>query len=343
MVTLTSGERVVANGQHGVTHLASWGHQRRSGGSSVFSKAAIVACVAAMVAGATACTPLRDQALGACSSRAQPGVSRSADADRGHGRHRNHHGTAHRKGHEHTSRTVVGPTCNTVELVSPVDSTYRPDVAGASRADRDIARSLLQDVNRLCESTSAVDLMEDWSAGDTTPTKPTHYFNPDRRGSLGLDAANPRAVLVYRQRIGGVMVTGVPLPSLGSIPRPHTHDPTSAREMLHVYCARDLAEAFTPNRELGVLADTIALRHRVRPLVAHLEDPHLSEIVRRVRGYLGDELPRVDPRTIAPGLGDAVLRATREELRQALMLLSEAQLRRLSTLVRSHTDDATPD
>lgn len=176
--------------------------------------------------------------------------------------------------------------------------------------------------------------MRDWVPGDTTPTKPTHFFNPDRPGSLGLDPANPRAVVIYQHRIGGVMFTGVPLPSLGSIPRAHTHDLTSSREMVHVYCAPDLAEAFTPNRELGVLADTIALRLRVRPLVASLEDRRLTALSRMVRGYVGDELPRVDPRTIAPGPGDAVLRAKREELRQALMLLGEAQLRRLLARVR---------
>ncbi len=294
------------------------------------SKVAIVACVAAMVATATACTSLQGQDRAACSPGSEHGVSGTADAKRGNGRDGSDHG-AH--GHSHHGRVVLGPTCNVVEMVSPVDSTYRPDVSGASRADRATARSLLQDVNRFCESTPAAVVMDDWAPGDTTPTKPTHYFNPDRRGSLGLDPANPRAVLIYRQRIGGVMFTGTPLPSLGSIPRPHTHDPTSHREMLHVYCAANLAEAFTPNRELGVLADTIALRQRVRPLVAELDTRRLAASTRTVRGYLG-ELPRVDPRTIAPGLGDAVLRARREELRQALMLLGEAQLRRLLALVR---------
>jgi hypothetical protein len=189
-------------------------------------------------------------------------------------------------------------------------------------------------VNRFCHSSSAADLMDDWVPGDTTPTKPTHFFNPDRRGSLGLDPANPRAVLIYRQRIGGVMFTGIPLPSLGSIPRAHTHDLASSREMLHVYCAPNLAEAFTPNRELGALADTIALRQRIRPLVAHLQGHRVTALLRTVRGYVGDELPTVDPRAVAPGPGDVVLRANREELRQALMLLTEAQLRRVWAVMR---------
>jgi hypothetical protein len=300
----------------------------------VSSKAAVAACVVAMVASATACTPTRGQDRGACSSGAHPGVSRGADADHRSGHERSHDGAAHEHGRAHRARIMVGPTCNVVEMISPVDSTYRPDVTGASRADRAAARSLLQGVNRFCESTAAADVMNEWVPGDTTPTKPTHYFNPDHRGSLGLDPENPRAVLVYRHRIGGVMFTGIPLPSLGSIPRPHTHDPTSDREMLHVYCAPNLAEAFTPNRELGVMADTIALRQRVRPLVASLEGHRVTALLRTVRGYLDHELPRVDPRTIGPGLGDVVLRAKREELRQALMLLSEAQLRTLSALVR---------
>lgn len=287
------------------------------------SKAAVVACVAALVAGAAACIPEWDQDRAACSSGSQHGVSHPAAA----GQEKAH-------GHAHLGRVGVGPTCNVVETVTPLHSTYRPDVGGASRADRATARSLLRQVNRFCARTSAQEVMRDWVPGDTTPTKPTHFFNPDGPGSLGLDPANPHAVLIYRQRIGGVMFTGVPLPSLGSIPRPHTHDLTSSREMLHVYCGPDLAEAFTPNRELGVLADTIALRQKVRPLVSHLEEHRLTAVLRRVRGYVGPELPRVDPRTIAPGPGDAVLRAKRDELRQALMLLSEAQLRRLLAPVR---------
>ena len=304
------------------------------------SKAALVACVAVgVVSGSTACTSGKEQDRAAGSQAA--GESRAGDAGRASGQPHGtdqeqgtHHGHGSGKEHGHRSRIVVGPTCNVLETVSPEDSTYRPRVARAPRQDRARARSLLADVNEFCTSTSPSELMAEWVPGTTTPTKPTHYFNPDRRGSLGLDPANPRAVLVYRQRIGGVMFTGVPLPSLGSIPRPHTHDPTGGREMLHVYCTSNLADAFTPDRELGVLADTIVLRQKVRPLVADLHEPWLTAALRVAREHVGDELPRVDPRTIAPGLGDAALRAKREELRQALMLVSEAQLRRLLAMVR---------
>ncbi len=230
---------------------------------------------------------------------------------------------------------MVGPTCNVVEMVGPVDSTYRPDVAGASPADRARARALLAGVNEFCRNNSAAELMEEWVPGEDNPTQPTHFFNPDVRGSLGLDPSEPRAVLIYREQIGGVMFTGVPLPSLGSIPRAHSHDMSRPREMVHVYCTTNLAEAFTPNRELGVLADTIALRQTIRPRVAELMEPRLTAVLKTVRGYVGNELPRVDPATVpASGVGDPVLRAKREEVRLSLMLLTEPQLRHTLSLTR---------
>lgn len=222
----------------------------------------------------------------------------------------------------------VGPTCNVVEHVGPVDSTYRPDVAGASRGDRRRAQTLLAGVNAFCRTTSVAELANQWVPGTKSPSSPTHFFNPHQRRSLGLDPANPRAALVYGGRIGGVMLTGTPLPALGSVPRAHTHDPSGPREMLHVYCTTDLADAFTPSRDLGVMADTIALRQRIRPLVAGLQEPQVGEVLAAVRAHADGAVPPTDPRTLTtPAPGDPVLLAAREEIRQSLMFLSEQRLR----------------
>ena len=70
----------------------------------------------------------------------------------------------------------------------------------------------------------------------------------------------------------------MPLPFLGSIPRAHSHDMSRPREMVHVYCTTDLAEAFTPNRPLGVMADVIALRGEVRPLVSELVEREIPVV-----------------------------------------------------------------
>ncbi len=288
-------------------------------------RAVIVAtAVGAVVAGSVACTSQVGQDRVACKSDAR---AQAGGGARTHGRADEH--TGHARGH-----VMVGPTCNLVEMVGPEDSTYRPDVAGATRADRARAEKLLRGVNEFCRTQSAPELMAQWVPGDTNPARPTHFFNPDTRGSLGLDPSSPRAVLIYEQRIGGVMFTGVPLPRLGSIPRAHTHDMSHPREMVHVYCTTNLTEAFTPDRQLGVMADVIALRRKARPLVSQLAQPQLGEILSLAREYAGEELPRVDPRAMTPpGLADAVLWAKREELRQSLMLLSEPQLRRILWLL----------
>jgi hypothetical protein len=105
--------------------------------------------------------------------------------------------------------------------------------------------------------------------------------------------------------------------------------------MLHVYCATNLAEAFTPNRRLGVLADSMALRQKVRPKVAHVVEPQLTVILNHVRDDLGDQLPRVEPRTMAtPELGDPILRAKRDEIRQSLLFLAEPQLRQVLSMIK---------
>lgn len=282
------------------------------------------------LAGSLALATYVDRGVGGCPAGSEPARARIA--------HEGHKGdaTEHRgHGHGNAEHLVVGPTCNLSEVVAPPSSTYRPDVRGASRADRARARRLLRGVNGFCRSHSASELMAGWVPGNGDETPATHFFNPDRRGSLGLDPSNPRAALVHGHEIGGVMFAGAPLPSLGSIPRTHTHDASRPREMLHVYCATNLAEAFTPNRRLGVMADSIALRQKVRPQVANLVNRQLTAILRYVRDDLGDELSRVDPRTITtPEPTHPIQRAKRDEIRQSLVLLAEPQLRTVLAMIK---------
>ena len=297
---------------------------------SVSVKAVIVACAAAAgVAGSVALGSLLAPDAIVCPPGSLPGPERNAGVARGHD-----HGDGHGPAHGRPGQVVLGPTCNVVELAAPPDSTYRPDVTGASRADRARARRLLSGVNEFCRNHTASDITSRWLAGQASQTSPTHFFNPDRRGSLGLDPMNPRAVLVYRQGIGGVMFTGTPLPRLGSIPRAHTHDPSRPREMLHVYCADDVAEAFTPSRQRGVLVDSIALRQKIRPRVAGVVDPHLAAVHRRMSSYVGHELSPAEPRSDTDQLVDPVLRARRDQIRQSLVLLTEPELRTVWAMVR---------
>lgn len=285
----------------------------------------IIACAVGVgVAGSIALGSLVDQAPVACPPGSQPVPSRTEGAGRG---------GAGGHAHGHADHLLVGPTCNQLEMVTPNSSTYRPDVTGASSADRARARELLRGVNEFCRSHSTPQIMADWLGGEGTT--PTHYFDPDRRGSLGLDPSNPRAALVYDGEIGGVMFTGTPLPFLGSIPRAHTHDASLPREMLHVYCTRDLAEAFTPSRRLGVMADAIALREDIRPQIAVLVEPRLTTVHQRVREYVGDEFVSVDPSDLAtPDVGNPALRAQRAEIRQSLLLLDEPELRAVLSIVK---------
>jgi hypothetical protein len=282
------------------------------------------------LAGSIALAAQVDRGMGGCPAGSEPARARIADV-----RHTGDAAEHSGHGHGNAGHLVVGPTCNVSEVVAPPSSTYRPDVRGASRADRTRARSLLRGVNAFCRSHSASELMAGWVPGNGDETPANHFFNPDRRGSLGLDPSNPRAALVYGHEIAGVMFAGTPLPPLGSIPRAHTHDASRPREMLHVYCATNLAEAFTPNRRLGVLADSIALRQKIRPQVAHLVNPQLTVILSYVRGELGDELSRVDPRTIAtPEPTHPIQRAKRDEIRQSLRFLAEPQLRTVVWMIK---------
>ncbi len=184
---------------------------------------------AVLVAGLAGLSSLRDSNALVCptkSSRTSPAGSDDAHGE-GHAG-TGHGGTGHRgmgqggMGHGGMGDggkgepVVIGATCNKVEMAQPHNSTYVPNIAGASAADRAKAQKLLDGVNNFCRTHSAAAVMSTWRPGLSNATDPTHFFNPER--SRGLDPANPRAALVYDGQLGGVMFTGRPLPPLGSIP-----------------------------------------------------------------------------------------------------------------------------
>lgn len=238
----------------------------------------------------------------------------------------------------------VGPTGNKLEMVAPHRSRYVPRILRASVRHRTKARRLLGGVNRFCATHSLADLKGSWPTGHSNPANPTHYFNPIREDS-GINPARPKAALVYDGKVSGVMFTGRPLPFLGSIPRAHGHDHMSMGspegvEMVHVYCTSDLTvksmrEAYTPNRQLGVLADTRRLRLRIRPAVMDLNRRELRKVRAKVRDYVGtpsDHTAHVRTSRRGP---DPALRAMRVEIRASLMHMNEAQLRSVWRLMRS--------
>lgn len=240
-------------------------------------------------------------------------------------------------------RIMTGPTGNKVEMVDPAQSTYVPRIARASDADRAQARDLLRGANRFCRTHSVDSLQSRWRPGRSKPAHPTHLFNPKKRKARGLHPRNPRAALVYDGKLGGVMFTGTPLPSLGSIPRAHSHHDMSMGstsmnvEMVHVYCTKSLKEAFTPNRVLGVKSDLRALRDRMRPAVMDLHKAQLRAVRHKVRHYAGNKLDPVRPVGSSSGPGpDPVMQAMRTEIRHSLMILSEHQLRSVWRLMRSY-------
>jgi hypothetical protein len=235
---------------------------------------------------------------------------------------------------------------NRIELVDPAQSTYVPRILSAPARQRIRARRLLRGVNRFCRTHTVAELNDGWRPGVVRESRPTHYFNPER-GASGTNPANPRAALVYDGGLGGVMFTGQPLPRLGIIPRAHRHTQgsmgtDSSVEMVHVYCTDDLTrksvrEAFTPNRLLGVLADTIRLRLLIRPAVMDLGPRQLREVRNRVRSYLGEPADQsTGIRTTAAVGPDPVLQAMRTEIREGLMGLDEAQLRSVWRLMKSY-------
>jgi hypothetical protein len=313
------------------------------GGLAAAMLAAAVGLAALSASDSPECPPSISQ-TGKTSQQAErrPGADQNAhsahnakagqDAEAGHHGETDHHAE---EGHGGSSEPVtVGPTCNLLEATAPPMSSYVPDVAAASAADRRTARELLDGVNEFCRTHTAADITTEWRPGTSNPNGATHYFNPSP-GSKGLDPANPRAALVYGGELGGVMFTGKPLPRLGSIPRAHSHDSTEPVEMVHVYCTDDLTEAFTPSRLLGVTADSVSMRTSLRPAVMTLGDTRLTRVLAHVRRVAGDELPPVEPFRTAAGDGpDPVRQAMRTELRRSLMLLSEEQLRELSARMR---------
>jgi hypothetical protein len=295
------------------------------GGVGRLRESVICTTAAVVVLGGSAgLSTLRDRPPSDC-----PAHSRTASND----------GSAHAHGdssQHDPAEVMVGASCNTVELVSPDSSTYVPDVAGASSADRAKARNLLDGVNEFCATHSLAQVEQEWRPGLANPSQPSHFFNPDRY-ARGLDPASPRAALVIDNELAGVVFTGRPLPPLGSIPRPHIHDPAMRVEMLHVYCTPNMKEAFTPNRQLGVNKDLQPLRLRIRPLINEVDEAQLQATLTLVRGYAGEELVPVTPvEPPATGGPDPVLQAMRIELRQSLMLLEEPDLRSLLGLLRSY-------
>jgi hypothetical protein len=246
-----------------------------------------------------------------------------------------HIGSAH-LGARLSGAVETSATGNRVELVDPAKSTYVPRVRSAPLQQRTRARRLLRRVNEFCHTHTLAGLRGEWRPGELRESEPTHYFDPD--GESGVDPAHPRAALVSDGKVDGVMFSGRPLPRLGVIPRAHRHaegagmGSDSAVEMVHVYCTDDLTlksvrEAFTPSRQLGVLADTIRLRQRIRPAIVGLDRRQLREVRTRVRRFLGDQVPA--------GSGTGV-EAMRSEIREALMELNEEQLRSIRRLMRSY-------
>jgi hypothetical protein len=232
---------------------------------------------------------------------------------------------------------MVGPTGNKVEMVEPSKSKYVPHPARASTRDRAKAENLLADVRDFCRTHSARDIKDRWRAGGGTPAKSTHFFNPrPSKRSSGLHPARPRAALIYDGRLRGVMFVGKPLPYLGSIPRAHGHHMDMAVEMVHVYCTRNLKDAFTPNRALGINADLIDLRWKIRPAVMDLSERQLRAVRDKIRGYIGNKYATAPAETSGSSGPDPVLQAMRTEIRQSVWDLTEAQLRSVWRLMKSY-------
>jgi hypothetical protein len=232
---------------------------------------------------------------------------------------------------------MIGKSGNKVEMVDPDQSTYVPDIAGASAADVDKSQKLLDAVRQFCSNRTVAGLKDNgWTPGKSRVTAQTHLFNPDTK-SKGLDPTNPRAALVYDGKVAGVMFNGSPLPYLGTIPRAHGHaDMTMAVEMVHVYCTPNLQYAFTPNRQLGVMLPVFHLRLEIRPAVMNLTPAHLTAVRDKVRSYIGMAAARAKVTVATKGGPDPVLAAMRDEIRRSLMILNLHQLRGVWHLMQSY-------
>jgi hypothetical protein len=254
---------------------------------------------------------------------------------------------------------------NRVEMIDPGQSTYIPNVAGASDADRAFAQQILDGVNEFCRTHTVKHIKAHWRPGGMDmhmksgmqmkgmsgmqmkgmsmqgmTMNHTHWFNPNKL--TGIHPRRPVAALIYKGVLDGVMFNGGPvLRALGSIPRPHVHSmpmkgTTEPLEMVHVYCTRSLKYAFTPNRQLGVMVPVQNLRNEIRPAVMLLKPWQLKEVRRMVRHMCGDRLAPVRPGT-SDGTGpDPVLQAMRTEIRRSLMILREGQLRSVWQKMRSY-------
>ena len=229
---------------------------------------------------------------------------------------------------------MTGPTGNTVEMVDPAHSSYIPNLAAASARDVAKAQRLLNGVNTFCDTRSLATIRANWRPGTSTPSNTTHYFNPSKSAS-GLNPSNPRAALVYDGKLSGVMFGGMPLPSMGSIPRAHGHDMVNPVEMVHVYCGNSLKEAFTPNRLLGVKAGLTALRLKIRPAVMDLNKAQLQAVLVKVRAPRTGSAGLAENVSASRGGPDPVLEAMRMEIRASLMVLGEARLRSIWVLMQS--------
>lgn len=222
---------------------------------------------------------------------------------------------------------------NYVETVMPYQSSYIPKIAAASQWSRNRAQNLLTGVNHFCATHTAAQIKAHWRPGRAKSSGQTHWFNPN--GEPGLHPAHPRAALIYNGRLGGEAFTGKPLPRMGSIPRAHVHDMTMSKgmqrsEMVHVYCTKNLRNAFTPNRQLGVKAATISLREKIRPAVMELNRRQLRHVRHMVRQFCGAKLKPVAPVfPRRPGGPKPVLQAMRTEIRHSLMIMTRHQLRQV--------------
>ncbi len=130
-------------------------------------------------------------------------------------------------------------TGNQVSSCAAGEERYVPNVSSAGPDDMAKAKQLHSAALGFCRSHSSLSSL---SRDGYRPTRPgmTHWFNP----SLGRDfnADKPRFAIVKGGKLVGVLYLTPQLPSLGSIPRAHSHH--AAREMLHVWCSEDMEQAF---------------------------------------------------------------------------------------------------
>jgi hypothetical protein len=130
-------------------------------------------------------------------------------------------------------------TGNRISHCSAGEERYVPDIQSAGSEDLAKAKELHSAALGFCRSHSSLDSL---SRDGYRPTRPgmTHWFNPQ----LGrdFDAHKPRFAVVKDGKLVGVLYLSPQLPSLGSIPRAHSHHP--GREMLHVWCSDDMERAF---------------------------------------------------------------------------------------------------